>query len=260
MNHLKNLSERVMCPFDPVHVVERRRFQAHLIKCKRNLPKNHDFVQCPYWHLHYVRRSEMNDHFESCEHKLEKEANKKIWDAETQPKFFQPKLMFNEVLPATELENWDDITQTAPHFSADIMRAKANYMTVPQGLTKSKRKDFRDRERERLREKEFVNDPKMVEVKGEKKKDLVEPEAQPPPRKPIENPVQRLGRIAAKFPTQKGPEEKSNETFSSIAYSNRRNETGNTPVIGRGRGLLGWSHVAEPERAYRFSSDDFPKL
>lgn len=28
--------------------------------------------------------------------------------------------------------------------------------SVPQGLTKSKRKDFRDRERERLREKEFV--------------------------------------------------------------------------------------------------------
>lgn len=49
--------------------------------------------------------------------------------AEVQPKFFQPKLKFNEVLPSTELENWDDITMTAPSFSADIMLAKSNYMT-----------------------------------------------------------------------------------------------------------------------------------
>ena len=35
MEIVADKSERVNCPFDPVHVIERRRLQAHIIKCKR---------------------------------------------------------------------------------------------------------------------------------------------------------------------------------------------------------------------------------
>lgn len=47
--------------------------------------------------------------------------------AEVQPKFFQPKLMYNDVIPSNELESWDN--PTAPSFSSEVMLAKANYMT-----------------------------------------------------------------------------------------------------------------------------------
>ncbi|XP_046639251.1 protein D7-like [Daphnia pulicaria] len=259
MIHLKNLTERVGCPFDPVHVVERRRFQQHLVKCIRNLPKNHDFVQCQYWHLHYVRRSELNDHLESCEHKLAKEANKKTWEGDKQTKFFQPKLKYNEILPSTELsESWDDATLTAPSFSSEIMSAKANYMTVPQGLSKAKRKDFREKERERLREREEKE--RVFVAKGEKIQQVQKETIIPvPPRKPTENPVKRLSRIAANFQVPKEHVEES-KGLSSPARSSRNGSAGSTPAIGRGRGLLGWSHISEPDRTFRFSPEEFPNL
>jgi hypothetical protein len=49
--------------------------------------------------------------------------------AELQPKFFQPTLKHNAVLPTTELESWEDATLSAPSFSSEKMLAKANYMT-----------------------------------------------------------------------------------------------------------------------------------
>ena len=49
--------------------------------------------------------------------------------AEVQPKFFQPTLKYNVVLPTTELESWEDAALSAPSFSSEKMLAKANYMT-----------------------------------------------------------------------------------------------------------------------------------
>ena len=35
VSHFIKRMNRVSCPFDPAHVVESRKLQAHLIKCKR---------------------------------------------------------------------------------------------------------------------------------------------------------------------------------------------------------------------------------
>ncbi|XP_046451039.1 gametocyte-specific factor 1 homolog [Daphnia pulex] len=222
MNH-------VSCPFDPAHVVESRKLQAHLIKCKRNLPTNHDYVQCNFWHLHYVRKSELDSHHASCQHRLEKEAFKVTWESET-TKFFEPKLLVNEpaencVSNASEfLDSWDTDTG-GPCFKADEMIAGAIHMTVPQGLSKSKRQEFREKELERLR---LRGERKNENVGHGKGNDITFDNGQskplPTPRKPDEISMLRLGRIAAKFPAQIGGG-------------------------GRGRGILGpaavtgWGHL-----------------
>ncbi|XP_057375897.2 gametocyte-specific factor 1-like, partial [Daphnia carinata] len=103
---------RVTCPFDPAHVVEARKLQAHLIKCKRNLPTNHDFVQCDFWHLHYVRKSQLDSHVANCEHRLEKEAFKITWESEAS-KFSQPKLLPVEVCEPSEIEDQESWESTS---------------------------------------------------------------------------------------------------------------------------------------------------
>jgi len=55
----------------------------------------------------------------------------------------------------------------------------------------------------------------------------------------VENPVKRLGRIAAKFSAPKEHVEESSERFSSAGSSRNASNVESTPAIGRGRGLLG---------------------
>ena len=57
--------ELMICPFDEVHKIKAKRFQHHLLKCRRNHPDK-DFVSCPFNAKHLMLRSEVQNHVTRC--------------------------------------------------------------------------------------------------------------------------------------------------------------------------------------------------
>nr|CAH0111027.1 unnamed protein product [Daphnia galeata] len=119
------------------------------------------------------------------------------------------------------------------------MTTFSHFLTVSQGLSKSKRKEFRDKELERLREREKKKTENVTSGKGNDTKVDNALDFIPPPRRPsVEIPLLRLGRLAAKFPDHLG-KDSSEQKCCSIKSSNQDAETTFIPSGGRGRGILG---------------------
>lgn len=250
---IANKSERVNCPFNPVHVIERRRLQAHIIKCRRNLPPNHGFVECPFWYNHYVQSYELEEHMLHCEHRLLKEANKRMWEnVEAVNKFNEPELIA-DVLGSVgyhrhHQESWDDAVY--PAFKAEKLISTTTHMIVPQGMTKSQRKEFKESERLRLRD---LEDKRVPIVKTEASlPDMPAPVPDVKPRKPEfsakTKTISGPSRIAAKFPARATAETAENErscgastssTYYSACGSIVDDARVQSPSVGRGRGALG---------------------
>lgn len=178
---IANKSEKVTCPFNVAHTIERRRLQTHIIKCKRTLPANNDFVQCPFWELHYVKKHELEDHKLNCEHRLLKEANKRMWDnPDASSKFSEPKLVVDPAAQSyVNNESWDDVVGST--FKAEELHASTTHMVTPQGMTKSQRRDYREKERLRLRDLEETT-VKTVKTTTTFAQPRI-PEIVPPPKK-----------------------------------------------------------------------------
>lgn len=172
----KNIDERVTCPFDRSHVIERRRLQTHIIKCRRNLPANHDFVVCRFWELHYVKKDQIDAHYLTCEHALMKQAEKRTSNNSTVYKFKQPELIVDEsVRNYVSTESWEDIPNAPQNtFKAEVLMAQAPHAVMPQGLSKAKRKVFKEEERKRIRNMESAlsrpvkTEPESEEDEGPK--------------------------------------------------------------------------------------------
>lgn len=293
MDIVADKSERVNCPFDPVHVIERRRLQAHIIKCKRNLPENHDFVQCQFWTLHYVRKHDLEAHYSTCEHALMKQATKRMASAEPS-RFREPKLIYNDTTTTQSSftdESWD-IPSDQPTFTPEALRAQATHMTIPHGLTKSKRREYREQERKRLREQESAE----LLVKPEKNlmpgtsAVISEPNENPrKPEMPANRPVNAsfISSTGSSYPdSSAGSSTTSNYTYAGppqyglshqgmpppheMPTSHRMPSHGQMPSRGRGY-LLSQSVWNDDARQsyhpypyngipYRYSPDDFPGL
>lgn len=55
----------MVCPYDEVHRIKAKRFQHHLMKCRRNHPDK-DFVNCPFNAKHVMLRHELRHHVTRC--------------------------------------------------------------------------------------------------------------------------------------------------------------------------------------------------
>jgi len=55
----------LVCPYDEVHLIKAKRFQHHLLKCRKNHPEK-DFVNCPFNAKHVMLRSELRHHVSRC--------------------------------------------------------------------------------------------------------------------------------------------------------------------------------------------------
>lgn len=53
------------CPYDRVHMVRAKRFQYHLMKCRKNYTGK-DFVSCPFNAKHEMPRPELRHHIANC--------------------------------------------------------------------------------------------------------------------------------------------------------------------------------------------------
>ena len=55
----------LVCPYDEVHMIKAKKFQHHLLKCRKNHPDK-DFVNCPFNAKHVMLRSEIRHHVSRC--------------------------------------------------------------------------------------------------------------------------------------------------------------------------------------------------
>jgi len=93
----------VLCPYDETHIVTMRRFPYHLMKERKNYPRN-EMKQCPFNMLHHIPAKEFDYHKVHCPDKdyiiplIVQEANVKHISAPTSPASVDP--------PSSE--NWEE--------------------------------------------------------------------------------------------------------------------------------------------------------
>ena len=58
----------IECPFNPLHKVSEKAFEAHLInKCEDYKRKKDDYEKCPYSKYHYILKIKIDDHLRTCD-------------------------------------------------------------------------------------------------------------------------------------------------------------------------------------------------
>lgn len=65
------MNENILfCPFDKTHVVNIRKFQLHVIKCKQKHPEI-KLASCMYNYIHMVKPEDLHQHYRICPDKVE---------------------------------------------------------------------------------------------------------------------------------------------------------------------------------------------
>lgn len=101
--------ELISCPYDPVHLVQRKRIQYHLMKCRKNFNVK-DFRQCPFNARHVVPKPEFDYHIKTCDDRGRFEVEQLKAQAQR-----DPNLKGNTSIPTFDpswrpesTESWDD--------------------------------------------------------------------------------------------------------------------------------------------------------
>lgn len=106
-----NPNAPVVCPYDARHVISVKRFQHHLIKCRKN-HLHKDFVTCPFNAQHMFLREELKSHLAQCPNRVVLDAD--VIQADDPETGESRRLKGNTSLPNTRfrvpdsLEDWDD--------------------------------------------------------------------------------------------------------------------------------------------------------
>lgn len=135
--------EEIICPYDKLHKIRRKRMQYHLVKCKRQNQHKSTAI-CPFNSTHIVDELEFQYHKENCPEKINFALE--IMDINDNRKK-SDKIYFNEY--QNGLECWDDEIVEMSYdpqnycLQNDILRQK-------KVATASERREFRNVERNRL--------------------------------------------------------------------------------------------------------------
>lgn len=68
MMNIQKQTSTVVCPYDRNHLIDRSRFQNHIVKCRKNFPPGY-MDSCPYNATHIMPPSELEQHINSCSDK-----------------------------------------------------------------------------------------------------------------------------------------------------------------------------------------------
>ncbi|WAR17698.1 GTSF1-like protein [Mya arenaria] len=63
--HVPDPEELIECPYDRVHMVRAKRFQYHLVRCRKNYIGS-EFQKCPFNAKHHVPKPEFRHHIANC--------------------------------------------------------------------------------------------------------------------------------------------------------------------------------------------------
>ncbi|XP_065366174.1 gametocyte-specific factor 1 homolog [Calliphora vicina] len=156
------------CPYNDSHLILRKRFQVHLIRCRRSYP-NAPVIVCPFNVTHRVNKVELEWHVSTCPDRQNFE-NFRHQDAPIVGLSSTINLTFCGNSNATLLNNtfgtvassnikggeyiessesWDDQPEHPSYNPLEYIE-KAEVLRLPVGMTPSQRNAFRLAERKRL--------------------------------------------------------------------------------------------------------------
>ncbi|XP_023294785.2 gametocyte-specific factor 1 homolog [Lucilia cuprina] len=166
-------TDLLVCPYNESHLILRKRFQVHLIRCRRSHP-NAPMIVCPFNVTHRVNKVELEWHVSTCPDRQNFE-NFRHQDAPIVGLSSTINLTFcgsaavgnatslfnntyNTVATTNNIkggeyiessESWDDLPEH-PSYNPNEYIEKAEVLRLPVGMTPSERKAFRLAERKRL--------------------------------------------------------------------------------------------------------------
>nr|ADG64985.1 hypothetical protein GA17756 [Drosophila pseudoobscura]ADG64988.1 hypothetical protein GA17756 [Drosophila pseudoobscura]ADG64989.1 hypothetical protein GA17756 [Drosophila pseudoobscura] len=131
----------IACPYNKEHVMLRRKFQQHILKCREIHKDTVQLLVCPFNNAHLVPEPEFHQHCKSCE-------DRKII---VQYQTSEPAVLHadtrHEKIEADE--NWDD--DEVEDYNPQVYCAQANIVREPIGMFPSERKAFIKEEERRRR-------------------------------------------------------------------------------------------------------------
>jgi len=144
------------CPYERSHQITPDKLMTHLTKCrKQHLKKNPTptIVICPYKSTHHVDKTEYDYHVKNCDgkdlaiHMLMEPSMSAKKQEHNIPKIIREERNVDYV---TDDEDWESQQIRAPYDPATKILEK-EVLRKPVGLTKSERREFYVKERERRR-------------------------------------------------------------------------------------------------------------
>lgn len=136
----------ITCPYDLSHAILKSRMQSHLVKCKQNHPLA-DKMICPFNAIHHIDKPHFQYHVSSCPDRRVIEGHKyELEDAVHGDMGLAP--YHQPELPPAE-EDWDAETPVTAYNPSHHVES-APVVRLLMGATKSQRKAFRLRERQRM--------------------------------------------------------------------------------------------------------------
>ncbi|XP_055382128.1 gametocyte-specific factor 1 homolog [Condylostylus longicornis] len=109
----------VTCPYNKAHLIRRKKFQLHLIKCRSHHPDS-KLLKCPFNLCHMIPEQEYSMHIGSCPDRaiitnyknIEEDNKRKATEVSTQPK--------ND----SEEEDWDNSEEDTKESTKTFLESK----------------------------------------------------------------------------------------------------------------------------------------
>ncbi|XP_017152617.1 gametocyte-specific factor 1 homolog [Drosophila miranda] len=141
---MEDLGEKDMitCPYNREHVMLRKKYQQHILKCREIYKDKVELLACPFNKAHLVPKLEFHQHLKSCDDRkiIVQHLNSEEPDvlrADTRHKKIEAD------------ENWDD--DRVEDYNPQVYCAQANIIREPRGLFPAQRKAFFKEEERRRR-------------------------------------------------------------------------------------------------------------
>ncbi|XP_061386373.1 gametocyte-specific factor 1 homolog [Musca vetustissima] len=160
-------TELLQCPYEISHMIMRKRFQVHLVRCRKNHPKA-EVVTCPFNVTHRVNKVELEWHLSNCFDRksfenfrnrpapvvgLSSSIDRTFCESDATNRSLSISLASDVTIVGGEFveptESWDDEPQVPSYNPTDYIH-KADVLRMPVGMTPSERNAFRLAERKRL--------------------------------------------------------------------------------------------------------------
>ncbi|XP_037937507.1 gametocyte-specific factor 1 homolog [Teleopsis dalmanni] len=132
----------VQCPYDRTHLILRKRFQTHLLRCSANY-KNMSKVKCPFNVTHIINKPELEWHLQTCKDRRKYEEMKHS----TSQKF---NTIAPQFIPIDTETSWDD-EPVVKAYNPQNYIMKAPIYRYLQGATPTLKNEFRIKEIKRMR-------------------------------------------------------------------------------------------------------------
>ncbi|XP_058985816.1 gametocyte-specific factor 1 homolog [Musca domestica] len=160
-------TELLQCPYEISHMIMRKRFQVHLVRCRKNHPKA-EVVTCPFNVTHRVNKVELEWHLSNCFDRksfenfrnrpapvvgLSSSIDRTFCESDSTHRSLCTSIASDVTIVGGEFvessESWVDDPHVPSYNPTDYIN-KADVLRLPVGMTPSERNAFRLAERKRL--------------------------------------------------------------------------------------------------------------